>query len=139
MAKAVVTGEQSCVGQVMTENILKDRKACYLCPVHCKRIIEVDDDMLPDRIFEPIENGPMERKTINRQQFIEMRKLAYDMLGWDRQSAATKLWKLYELGLDWVAEKSGPGGIFNDQNSYDALHAGSQRESQACTHLRGIA
>ena len=71
-----------------------------------------DDDMLPDRIFEPIENGPMKGRTVNRGQFIEMRNLAYDMLGWDRQSAAPKLWKLYELGLDWVADQNGSKAYF---------------------------
>ena len=43
-------------------------------------------------------------QAIDRQQFYETRNLIYDMLGWDRQSAAPKRWKLYELGLDWLVE-----------------------------------
>ena len=64
-----------------------------------------DEDMLPDRFFEPLEGGALEGKSIDRQQFSETRKLVYDMLGWDRQTAWPKRWKLYELGLDWLVEE----------------------------------
>jgi aldehyde:ferredoxin oxidoreductase len=30
-------------GRYMTDNILVDRSSCYACPVHCKRIVEVDE------------------------------------------------------------------------------------------------
>jgi aldehyde:ferredoxin oxidoreductase len=63
------------------------------------------DDILPDRFFEPIEgDGALKGQTQDRQQFYATRDVIYDMLGWDRQSAAPKNWKLYELGLAWVAE-----------------------------------
>jgi aldehyde:ferredoxin oxidoreductase len=64
-----------------------------------------DEDILPHRFFEPLEGGALEGKAIDRQQFYEMRNLVYDMLGWDRETAWPKSWKLYELGLDWLAEE----------------------------------
>ncbi len=63
-----------------------------------------DEDVLPERFFEPLQGGPLEGTTMHRQDFFETRDLVYDMLGWDRQTASPKRWKLYELGLDWVAD-----------------------------------
>ncbi len=69
------------------------------------------DDALPDRCFEPLQGGTLKGQAIDRQQFDETRNLIYDMLGWDRKSAAPKRWKLYELGLDWVASKLEAGKL----------------------------
>ncbi len=63
-----------------------------------------EEDVLPERFFEPLQGGPLEGTTMHRQDFFETRDLVYDMLGWDRQTASPKRWKLYELGLDWVAD-----------------------------------
>jgi len=73
-----------------------------------------DDDVLPDRFFEPLESGPLKGQAIDRQQFYETRTLVYDMLGWDRRSAAPKRWKLYELGLDWLVEQLENQGCLTD-------------------------
>jgi aldehyde:ferredoxin oxidoreductase len=73
-----------------------------------------EDDILPDRFFQPIEGGALKGQAMDRQQFYETRNMIYDMLGWDRQSAAPKRWKLYELGLDWVVEDLEKQGILKD-------------------------
>jgi len=62
------------------------------------------DDILPERFFQPLEGGALKGQTLDRKEFFRTRDLSYDMLGWDRKSAGPKRWKLYELGLDWVAE-----------------------------------
>jgi aldehyde:ferredoxin oxidoreductase len=62
------------------------------------------DDVLPDRLFESLEGGTLEGKRLDRDQFFDTRSITYDMLGWDRQTAAPKRWKLLELGLGWVVE-----------------------------------
>jgi aldehyde:ferredoxin oxidoreductase len=74
----------------------------------------VKDDELPARCFEPLEGGTLKGEAIDRQQFLETRDLIYDMLGWEHQSAAPKRWKLYELGLDWVAGALEKQGILKD-------------------------
>jgi len=72
------------------------------------------DDTLPDRFFKPLEGGALKGQAIDRQQFYETRNLIYDMLGWDRQTAAPKRWKLYELGLEWVVKDLERRGILLD-------------------------
>ena len=62
------------------------------------------DDVLPDRLFESLKGGTLEGKRLDRDQFFDTRSITYDMLGWDRQTAAPKRWKLLELGLGWVVE-----------------------------------
>ena len=37
-------GFETLSGRYMTDTILVDRESCYACPVHCKRIVEFNDD-----------------------------------------------------------------------------------------------
>lgn len=62
-----------------------------------------EDDILPERFFEPLQGGTLKGKALDHAEFYATRDIVYDMLGWDRQTASPKSWKLYELGLDWVA------------------------------------
>jgi aldehyde:ferredoxin oxidoreductase len=64
-----------------------------------------EDDVLPERFFEPLQGGTLKGKALDRDEFYATRDIVYDMLGWDRQTASPKRWKLYELGLDWVTDK----------------------------------
>ena len=74
-----------------------------------------EDDILPDRFFEPIQgDGALKGQTIDREEFYETRNLIYDMLGWDRQSAAPRRSKLYELGLGWVVEDLEKRGLIKN-------------------------
>ena len=72
------------------------------------------DDILPERFFEPLQGGTLVGKTINRQDFYATRDIVYDMLGWDRSAASPKRWKLYELGLEWVADQLESSGYLVD-------------------------
>ena len=76
------------------------------------------DDTLPDRLFEPLEGGALESKKLDRDQFLKTRAITYDMLGWDRQTAAPRRWKLYELGLDWVAEDLANLGVLASEGKH---------------------
>jgi aldehyde:ferredoxin oxidoreductase len=62
------------------------------------------DDTLPERFFEPLQGGALKGKSIDKKEFYATRELVYDMLGWDRKNASPRRWKLYELGLEWVAD-----------------------------------
>jgi aldehyde:ferredoxin oxidoreductase len=72
------------------------------------------DDILPDRFFDPLKGGTLEGRKLDRGQFFETRDITYDMLGWDRQKASPKRWKLLELGLEWVAEDLQKRGVLVD-------------------------
>jgi aldehyde:ferredoxin oxidoreductase len=72
------------------------------------------DDILPDRFFDPLQGGTLKGRKLDRGQFFETRDITYDMLGWDRQKAVPKRWKLLELGLEWVAEDLQKHGVLVD-------------------------
>ena len=63
-----------------------------------------EQDMLPDRFFLPLEGGPLKGQALDHKEFVDTRNLVYDMLGWDKETGSPLKWKLYELGLDWVAD-----------------------------------
>jgi len=62
------------------------------------------DDTLPDRMFEPLQNGALKGVAIGREDFAKMLTLYYDMVGWDRETGFPKAEKLVELDLGWVEE-----------------------------------
>ncbi|MHB1254097.1 MAG: aldehyde ferredoxin oxidoreductase family protein [Candidatus Humimicrobiaceae bacterium] len=60
--------------------------------------ITSDDDVLPERFFMPIENGPKKGVSINKKEFIEARDLYYKMAGFDEKGIPSYS-KLLELDL----------------------------------------
>ena len=62
-----------------------------------------DDDTLPERIFQGLENGVLEGEKIDKDEFAEALALFYEMSGWDENGYPKKS-KLYELGLDWLVD-----------------------------------
>lgn len=63
------------------------------------------DDNLPDRMFEPLENGALKGVALDREEFARMLELYYEMAGWDRQTGCPTFAKLAELDLDWLQEE----------------------------------
>jgi aldehyde:ferredoxin oxidoreductase len=64
-----------------------------------------DDDTLPDRFFEGLENGALKGVSLDREEFEKMKALYYQMAGWDENGYPTKA-KLVELDIDWVENLS---------------------------------
>jgi aldehyde:ferredoxin oxidoreductase len=62
------------------------------------------DDTLPDRLFEPLEGGPLQGKAIDRGEFEEALTLYYEAMGWDPKEGVPTRGKLAELNLFWVDE-----------------------------------
>ena len=62
------------------------------------------DDTLPDRMFEPLENGALEGVAIDRAEFERSKRLYYEMAGWDPETGVPTRGKLAELGLLWAVE-----------------------------------
>jgi aldehyde:ferredoxin oxidoreductase len=48
-------GWEQITGERMRDTILKDRDSCFSCPVHCKRVVEVQEGPFP---VDPIYGGP---------------------------------------------------------------------------------
>ena len=64
-----------------------------------------EDDTLPERLFEGLQNGLHEGEKIGKDEFKEMKQVYYQMAGWDEKGCPTK-GKLAELGLDWLESPS---------------------------------
>jgi aldehyde:ferredoxin oxidoreductase len=62
------------------------------------------DDTLPDRLFEPLEGGPLQGKGIDRKEFQEALTLFYEAMGWDPKEGVPTRGKLAELNLFWLDE-----------------------------------
>ncbi len=60
------------------------------------------DDTLPDRLFEPLEGGPLKGKAIDRGEFEEALTLYYEAMGWDPKEGVPTRGKLAELNLSWL-------------------------------------
>ena len=64
------------------------------------------DDVLPERVFEPIGNGPRKGAKLSEKKFLESRNAFYQMAGYDEEGRPTE-GKLVELDLRWVFENKG--------------------------------
>jgi len=61
-----------------------------------------EDDTLPDRLFEGLENGALEGERIDREEFATALKIYYGLMGWDPETGAPTPAKLVELDLEWA-------------------------------------
>ena len=66
-----------------------------------------EDDWLPERLFEPLENGTLKGHGIDREQFARARSTYYAMVGWDAETGVPSQSKLEELDIAWTAEQLG--------------------------------
>jgi aldehyde:ferredoxin oxidoreductase len=62
------------------------------------------DDTLPQRMFEPLQNGRLAGQAIDRDEFAQALQFYYQMVGWDKEGVPTTA-KLHELGLGWAVGK----------------------------------
>lgn len=63
--------------------------------------IDAKEDRLPERFFEPLENGPLAGQKMDKEEFEKAKLLYYDMMGWNERGVPKES-KLYELGLGWA-------------------------------------
>ena len=62
------------------------------------------DDQLPQRFFEPIEDGSLGRLQIGREDMDRALTLYYEMMGWDGEQGFPKEAKLHELDIAWALD-----------------------------------
>ena len=70
---------------------------------NCREGFAVKDDTLPERMFEPLGNGPLQGVSISRDELQSMLRLYYQMCGWDPETGEPTPAKLAELELEWAA------------------------------------
>ncbi|MDZ4165876.1 MAG: aldehyde ferredoxin oxidoreductase family protein [Smithellaceae bacterium] len=62
------------------------------------------DDMLPDRLFEPLEGGALQGLGLDREEFEDLLTLYYEAMGWDPKDGVPTRGKLAEQNLFWLDE-----------------------------------
>ncbi len=67
---------------------------------------DVKEDVLPERLFSPLEKGPLSGNSLSEEEFQEALQIYYAMMNWNERGIPTR-GKLSELGLDWIAEDDG--------------------------------
>lgn len=63
------------------------------------------DDYLPDRIFEPMTEGPAKGHVMNREEFERAKELYYKYVGWDEATGNPTEAILRSLSLGWLLDK----------------------------------
>ena len=61
-----------------------------------------DDDKLPERVFNPVPEGPGKGIGIDKEQFYKAQEMYYKMAGWDEKTGNPTEETLRKLKLDWV-------------------------------------
>lgn len=65
------------------------------------------DDVLPERLFQPLPSGPLEGVGIAKEEFEQTMDRLYALKGWDPVSTAPTRSRLRELDIEWVADLLG--------------------------------
>jgi aldehyde:ferredoxin oxidoreductase len=77
-----------------------ERKINMMKQINARRGFTAKDDRLPDRLYEPIAEGPSKGACVDRNRFPEMLQEYYGFMGWDTISGNPTPGKLMELGLN---------------------------------------
>ena len=64
-----------------------------------------ENDNLPERLFQPLENGALEGHALSREEFESALTQLYQIKGWDPESGQPSRQRLEELSLGWAANK----------------------------------
>ncbi|MBN2160210.1 MAG: aldehyde ferredoxin oxidoreductase family protein [Spirochaetes bacterium] len=79
-----------------------ERRITMLRHVNAKRGFDKSQDLLPDRLFEKLPDGPSKGRHVDRDDFARMKDQYYAFMGWDAQTGNPTEGKLMELGLEWA-------------------------------------
>jgi aldehyde:ferredoxin oxidoreductase len=63
-----------------------------------------DDDVLPERLFEKLPDGPKAGIVYDKQDWLAARDKFYALAGWDAATGAPTRAKLEDLDVAWVAD-----------------------------------
>jgi aldehyde:ferredoxin oxidoreductase len=62
------------------------------------------DDALPERLFQPLENGALAGQSMQHNEFEHALTQLYTLKGWDPETAVPSRERLEELSLGWAAD-----------------------------------
>jgi aldehyde:ferredoxin oxidoreductase len=61
-----------------------------------------EDDTWPERLFEPLPDGPNKGQIFTREDLEKAKNFYYEMMGWEKKDGKPSEGKLIELNLDWL-------------------------------------
>jgi aldehyde:ferredoxin oxidoreductase len=96
-----VTGWETSLWELMTAG---ERAVTMARVFNLREGLGRKDDTLPDRLFEPLENGPLQGQGMDRKEFEEALTMYYEAMGWDPEDGVPTKGKLAELNLLWLDE-----------------------------------
>ena len=79
-----------------------ERRTNMMRQVNARRGFTRKDDVLPDRCFEPLPDGPTKGAHVDRATFARTLEQYYALMGWDVTTGNPTPGKLMELGLEWA-------------------------------------
>jgi aldehyde:ferredoxin oxidoreductase len=79
-----------------------ERRVNMMRQLNARRGFSRRNDKLPERVFEPLPDGPSQGRHVDARAFSEMLDAYYGFMGWDPQTGNPTRGKLMELGLDWT-------------------------------------
>lgn len=78
-----------------------ERRVNLMKAFNAREGFDIGRDRLPERMFDPIPDGPSEGKVVDRDALESAVKHYYAMMNWDSSGCPTR-GKLLELGLGWI-------------------------------------
>ena len=93
------TGWKSTLWELMKAG---ERKTNMMRQINARRGFSSKNDLLPDRLYEPLTDGPSKGAYVDRDQFAGVLKQYYGLMGWNTKTGNPTSGKLRELGLEWT-------------------------------------
>lgn len=83
-----------------------ERRVNLMKAFNAREGLDRTQDLMPERIFEPLPDGPSKGKKIDKDQLNSAIDAYYAMMNWDLETGHPNPGKLLELGLGWITESS---------------------------------
>jgi len=93
------TGWQMTMWELMK---VGERRITMMRHINARRGFTKKDDVLPERLFEPLPDGPSKGRHVDRDDFARMKEEYYGFMGWNEESGNPTARKMLELGLEWA-------------------------------------
>ncbi len=79
-----------------------ERKTTMMRQINARRGFSRKDDLLPQRLYEPLPDGPSKGCHVDLETFPKMLEHYYAVMGWDSETGNPTGGKLMELGIGWA-------------------------------------
>ncbi len=93
------TGWESTMFELMK---VGERRINMLRQINMRQGFTAKDDILPERLFARLPDGPAQGRSVDRTAFNKMRADYYELMGWDAITGNPRDGKLRDLGLEWA-------------------------------------